>query len=625
VLSASKAKIIPTSSKTSNRTSSSCTSHPGVHISYPSTSHRIHRRPQVLRIATSLWPSTDHQEFRSPAGPHAGPRLRARRRSNNPNNPNNAHFFVPRPAMHHESSQSWSQTIHDDPMVVTSSGDDFTNFLELDFQIFDNSSGLEDVQPGLDTPMGDLSMEQLGMSGAIDDGTTGGMQHNAMASHPMSMAPTHAYHKSAGVVDPGMHTQLLHNQHGRARMMQNQNFQPQYMMPLTPHSSEMHGTAATYQHQMDTQGQVVYDRGHVSWTPLVSPAFSIPEYTVPGEYFSPLASPLLQPHRQDTYPSAPSSDTGATGSPVDLHLDTPKAAATSNSTTKKSGRKSSVSARTPARSARQSPLTKSQNRRKPNSMNSSSTSISKVASNHDVGGKPGPFRNGPPESSDGSGPDSVSPEPLTEILMPPPSLPRSAGRSPNIPAQSKSRRSSNEPATPSTLLMKPDKSGTQFSPRTDRDVDMSAVEDSDFMLPEAATSARPTLGIDTRKVDDDDQSTPTLSAKTPKLSANSTPGHTMMSPDIQSPRTTTSHKQGDSKPNSRNSKKRQSTSSAQISPMLVPKISPSIKPLMPSSSLYSSSKLLANKLTPPQALAFPLSQLTRLHSILLPSLITRTF
>ena len=72
-------------------------------------------------------------------------------------------------------------------MVATSSGDDFTNFLELDFQIFENSSGLEDVQPGLDTPMGDLSMEQLGMSGTMGGGTTGGMQHNAMASHPMSM------------------------------------------------------------------------------------------------------------------------------------------------------------------------------------------------------------------------------------------------------------------------------------------------------------------------------------------------------------------------------------------------------------------------------------------------------
>jgi len=501
--------------------------------------------------------------------------------------------------MHHESSQSWSQTIHDDSMVATSSGDDFTNFLELDFPIFENSSGLEDVQPGLDTPIGDLSMEQLGMGESMGEETIGRMQHDAMA-------PTHAYRKSAGVVDAGMHTQLLHNQHDRVRMMQSQNFQPQYMMPLTPHSSEMRGTAATYQHQVDTQGQVVYDRGHVSWTPLVSPAFSIPEYAVPGEYFSPLTSPLLQPCRQDTYPSAPSSDTGPTGSPVDLHLDTSKAAATSNSAVKKSGRKPSISARTPARSARQSPLTKSHNRRKPNSMSSSSTSISKVASNHDLGGKPGTFRNGPPGSSDGSGPDSVSPEPLTEILMPPPSLPRSAGRSPNIPAQSKSPPRSNEPATPSRLLMRPDKSGTRFSPRADRDVDMPTVEDNDFMLPEAATSARPTLGIDTGKVDDDDQSTPTLSAKTPKLSANSTPRYTMMSPDVQSPHTTTSHRQGDSKPSSRNSKKRQSTSSAQISPMLVPKISPSIKPLMPSSGLsLGAPKFLANKLTLPPGPGVP--------------------
>jgi hypothetical protein len=488
--------------------------------------------------------------------------------------------------MNHESSQPWSQTIHDDSMVATSSGDDFTNFLELDFQIFDSSSGLDDGQPGLDTPMGDLGMDQLGMGGSMGDGTTAGMQHNEMASHPMSMAPSHAYMKSADAMNSGMHTQLMHHhQHEHGHMLQNQNFQPQYMMPLTPHSSEMRGTAATYQQHMDTQGQAVYDCRPVSWTPLVSPAFSIPEYTVPGEYFSPLTSPLLQPHRQNTYPSAPSSDTGPTGSPVDLHLDTSKVTVASHPAVRKSGRKSSISSRTPARSARQSPLTKSQSRRKPNSMNASSASIARVGSSHDLGARPTPLRHKPLGSSDGSGPDSVSPEPLTDILMPPPSIPRSTGRSPNMQAQSKSP--ANEPATPSTLLMRQDKGPTQFSPRSNRDVAMPAVEDSDFMLPEAATSARPALGLDTSKVNDDDQSTPTLSAKTPKLSANSTPRHTIMSPEIQSPRTATSQKQGDSKPGSRSTKKRQSTSSAQISPMLVPKISPSIKPLMPSSGQYS--------------------------------------
>jgi hypothetical protein len=488
--------------------------------------------------------------------------------------------------MNHESSQPWSRTIHDDSMVATSSGDDFTNFLELDFQIFDGSSGLEDGQPGLDTPMGDLGMDQLGMGGSMGDGATGGMQHNEMDSHPMSMAPSHTYMKSADAMNSSMHTQQMHHQHEHGRMMQNQNFQPQYMMPLTPHSSEMQGTAATYQHHLDTQGQVVYDRGPVSWTPLVSPAFSIPEYTVPGEYFSPLASPLLQPHHQNTYPSAPSSDTGPTGSPVDLHLDTSKATAVSQPAVRKSGRKSSISNRTPGHSARQSPLTKSQSRRKPNSMNTSSANLARVASSHELGAKPAPVRHKPLASSDGSGPDSVSPEPLTDILMPPPSIPRSAGRSPNIQGQSKSPPNSNEPATPSTLLMRQDKSQTQFSPRIGQDVAMPAVEDGDFMLPEAATSARPALGIDTSKSNDDDQSTPTLSAKTPKLSANSTPRHTIMSPEIQSPRTATMQRHGDSKPSSRSTKKRQSTSSAQISPMLVPKISPSIKPLMPSSGLH---------------------------------------
>jgi hypothetical protein len=141
-----------------------------------------------------------------------------------------------------------------------------------------------------------------------------------------------------------------------------------------------------------------------------------------------------------------------------------------------------------------------------------------------------------------------------------------------------------------------------------------AVEDGDFMLPEAATSTRPTLGIDTSKVNDVDQSAPPLSAKTPKLSANSTPRHTLMSPDILSPSTSISQKLGDSKAASRNAKKRQSTSSAQISPMLVPKISPSIKPLIPSSGLYSNMNFAAQA-DLSEALAVLLSRLTPLRAI----------
>jgi len=75
VFSASKAKDHPHQLENSNHTSSSCTSHPEVHLSTQVPAIVFYRRSQVLRIATSLWPSTDNQEFRSPAGPHAGPCL----------------------------------------------------------------------------------------------------------------------------------------------------------------------------------------------------------------------------------------------------------------------------------------------------------------------------------------------------------------------------------------------------------------------------------------------------------------------------------------------------------------------------------------------------------------------
>lgn len=461
-------------------------------------------------------------------------------------------------------------------MLTTTGDDDFSSF---DFLNFD---GLPDGQSGLDTPMGDLGMDQLAMGGHMNHANTMDVPHNATLQQPLSMSPMYANMKNADMMDPGMHTHLLHQQ--QAQLSQNHN----YMMPLTPHSSEIRGAAARYQQHVDAQGHgsVVYDRGQMSFTPLVSPAFSIPEYTVPGEYFSPLNSPLLgaqYSHHQNTYSSAPSSDTGATSSPADLNVDTLKAASTSMSATKRSGRKQSVSSRTQARSARQSPLVKSQSRRKQNSI----SSIGKMASSGDLVGKEvktGHLRGRPVGSSEDSGLDSVSPEHLSEILMPPPSIPRSAGISPSLQALSKSPGIINEPATPATL-MRLEK--TRFSDAADRMRPPPVAENDEYMedmvLPDAVTTTRPVLEIDTSRINDDDQSTPTISAKTPKLTAGSTPRTTMMSPEILSPRGPTPSRHSESKPGSRNNKKRQSTSSAQVSPMLVPKISPQIRPLHPAS------------------------------------------
>ncbi len=102
----------------------------------------------------------------------------------------------------------------------------------------------------------------------------------------------------------------------------------------------------------------------------------------------------------------------------------------------------------------------------------------------------------------------------------------------------------------------------------------------DIMLPDAADSdGQPIISAgDISKTGDDSESTPTLSAKSAKLTASSTP---------RSALTRTGSSETFVKPGklesrgSRAGKKRQSTSSATISPALRPKISPSISPLVP--------------------------------------------
>ena len=461
-------------------------------------------------------------------------------------------------------------------MVAQSGENDFSQFLDLnvDFPEFEN---LQDDQQELDTPMGDLGMDQLGMGNTTAESVARESYHNNVASRPTSVV--HGYMETSEPMVSGPESQQ--NRHHYAQAYHHQGYHPNMMVPLTPQSAEMQGAAMRYPQHMDVHGAMQYDRGQMSFTPLVSPAvtpmdssFRMADYAVPGEYFSPLTSPALEAQnvrrRQPYYPSAPSSDTGAASSPVDLNAE--KAAATSQPqpAVRKSQRKKSTSGRPNTRSVRQSPAMKPQTRGKKSL--STGGMIVQQPEDEDAAEKnnvlkPSIFDKRPIGSSDGSGQDSVSPEPLS--LMPPPAIP---GKSPNLLAQSQSRSGSNEEAATPATLMRLSSGQQRPSPTMGRDGTASGENGEymeDIMLPEAMASARPTLEIDTSKANTEDLHTPTMSAKTPKLSAGSTPR--------------TSQSQCEPKSSNR-SKKRQNTSSTQ-SPALVPRISPSIKPLMPSSGL----------------------------------------
>jgi len=350
----------------------------------------------------------------------------------------------------------------------------------------------------------------------------------------------------------------------------------------------------------------------MAFTPLVSPAvtplethFNIPEYTVPGAYFSPLSSPAL--HAQNEHQTAyDPRNSGTTNSPVDMNPETHSAPASSTILARKTSKKVPQKPRS-VRTVRQSPIVKPRKSKKttgnipaqalgdimeptnPQITRSKATSSSRSTASTE-------------ESENGS----ISPEHLSDMAPPPVPTPGSAGRSPFIPAQKENAKNQRlalgSPATPASLMRL-----TQSPQVNEAGNNQNMDIDEAFSLPEAATSTRPSLSrIDTQS---DGQVTPTLSSTGAK-----TPGfQPLPSPAFNRPRTAISASQSPQidamnggangagrKPTqsaARGSKKR-SSSSVLASPALLPRISPSIKPLISGSGSVSentASLLLASK------------------------------
>jgi len=328
----------------------------------------------------------------------------------------------------------------------------------------------------------------------------------------------------------------------------------QHQIPPTPVSNEMH--AAKYASALDVSGQIMFDRQNASFTPLVSPAqtpldnpWGMPDYVLADDFFSPLTSPAIE--AQQHY-------TNTTASPVDLVSE-------QSGGVRKSRRKLNPTSRVAsARSVRSSPVNKPMTRRRQPSLSAGNKEQSAFDAT-----RPKHLLPSAVHSTAVSSEDSVSPEPLSELLMRPPPVPQS--RTPLAPRPQVPEN--NAPATPATLMRIPGKQAELIS------INGSAPEVPEVMediaLPAAADLPSSILAeLNTQVSQGDDESTPTLSAKTPKLSAESTP----RSAGARGPQENTP------KPSrgGRTSKKRQSISQATISPALRPKISPSISPLVPS-------------------------------------------
>ncbi|KAE8447432.1 hypothetical protein EG329_010705 [Mollisiaceae sp. DMI_Dod_QoI] len=543
-----------------------------------------------------------------------------------------------------DSSAVWNGQ---DPTLSVSSQDDFQQFLDM--------GGMNNLGDGLPFEFQDFNQQQgqtqqimnqeegEAMDATMDSGRAMMGQDTAMQDQmpPMTTAtshPTihgaplaHGHTSNETLSDLDAQINFLQQQrHHQQRQIQEQqrNFYAQNRMgiPPTPQSMEMHGNAPQfYTQHSDPQHQAMYERfrmqvkeqQEMAFTPLVSPAvtpleahFNIPEYTVPGAYFSPLSSPAL--HAQNEHQSVyDQRHSGATNSPIDANLESHSAPGSSTILSRKSSKKSLQKPRN-TRGVRQSPIVKPRRGKKGSSSTITSQALGDIIE---------PSHNQPPQfkeansshsaaSTEESENGSISPEHLSDMAPPPLPPPGSAGRSPYIQAQKGNTRTQlvlGSPATPASLMR------LTSSPQADQPSNTQSIDVDDpgmdgFALPEAANASRPQLSrLDTQS---DGQVTPTLS------STGRTPGfQPLPSPSFSRPRTATSASQspqidamngsnganGNTRkapPTSGRSSKKRSSSSILASPALLPRISPSIKPLLPGGGKVSedtASLLLASK------------------------------
>ncbi|TKX27569.1 putative phosphorus acquisition-controlling protein [Elsinoe australis] len=435
-------------------------------------------------------------------------------------------------------------------------------------------------------------------------------------------------------------------QQGQDGHMGNMVYRHPHQIPPTPNSYELHGgDAAQYQQQMaqrrafaeqQIQHQMQMGQGKRNdFTPLVSPAVT-PQGTPfqhqadfgNGAYFSPLTSPALQAQKaqqaqqagqrykssgsQRTQPST--AGNSAATSPVTNDTDIEMFTGTGSSVpdrARKSTRKTNAPRSVGSRSGvRSSPVTKPQKRKSAALSNTLSnlelnSLIQESSAQQSSSLHPNNY------STDGSGAGSISPEPLSEALMGPPPRPGSGSnvQSPTLLAQTQQHpqvrmKDGNAPATPASLMSidNPRNANNGKTPLTGsgRMVPLASLDNSnldDFALPPSVTN---NTAVDSANA------TPriTPARKTPKLGPLSSAGGRVSatsSPAISamaSPSSATTP-QFPKDARARSSKKRGSISSSSqlISPALRPKISPSIKPLLPEGATTEQTQafLLASK------------------------------
>lgn len=357
----------------------------------------------------------------------------------------------------------------------------------------------------------------------------------------------------------------------------------------------------------------------MAFTPLVSPAVTPLDphfnmegtFAVPGSYFSPLTSPAL--HAQNDSASIYDPSTNSNNSPIDMDLETSPAAPVvpvTQDLSKKARKNNAAKARSKS-SIKNSPIAKPQRRK----VGPSPAIVSQVLNEVDeskLRSETGllPLPAASTETSEENA--SVSPENLSE--MPPPPVParRSNSKSPYIqaqngnvqhaPATSLNEERQPHPATPASLMKLPSSKGGNNKSQPSQQENTATENIESLELPESVSnmplaSANAKLMPNSPMLEQPGSATRSTHFQ-PSPSPNLRPGTSSatQSPSL-GPGSSSSASRKTPQLASRNSRKR-STGSVHVSPALLPRISPNLKPLMPGTpgmSAEDTSRLLMSK------------------------------
>ncbi|KAI0100409.1 helix-loop-helix DNA-binding domain-containing protein [Nemania sp. FL0031] len=544
--------------------------------------------------------------------------------------------------------QNMSPTGDDDFQQFFDIGMSNTDSMQFDFQPFHTQNGpsmmQHDHRDPVDTPMSDAGVSTIIAQNNIRAQT----QVSAMTSAPshstvLSQIVPHQQTPDETITE--IDAQIRFLQHQRIQQQQRQineqqrrlqeqqaalyaqQQQQRNVVPPTPQSLEIQATSQFFASQDQAHSSRMFDgyqqikeQQDMAFTPLVSPAvtpldahFPVEhQFMVPSGYFSPITSPALyaQPDPTLFYDTRHSGHTSqTTNSPAAMDVESPSAS-TAVDNSSKEPRKSTAPRRKPK--VRQSPITKPQRRKTASTPVMNAQALSELAEEVAKGSELAPkSKSASASSNEESDNASVSPEAL-EMPPPPLPLPRSARQSPYIAPQSsdkpapvsllKSQDGKPSPATPASLF--------RISPRNQTadqiQVDSNAPEHIEsFELPESISSIATEPQVPPPKARQSLHGSP--EAETPKM----TPLQPLPSPLVTKPTQLASASQSpqlNAGPSTTALKKtplmapkggRKRASVSSVSPALLPRISPNIKPLLPGttglSNEDSASRLLASK------------------------------